>query len=1037
MVRKFEGQTDFEEVVSLDPDAELEKVNARLKRVARVDGRTWDPERDEVLSVDPDGLKQRRPGELPSLMEMELPELDFEAMLKNAADGAGNFIEFVQNAAVLGKTRLTEAAGFGAEDLHVVEYRKRLQGLLAVATVLAVGVPSLGWAAAPPEASEVANTPLTLVALDAAGMASFVDAIVAIAGSEKNKDSWVQLLMMMCHLPTFNTGDGPHDELPHEYGRHLSKFPIENLYVAIILNFIRYVGYDEMTAYETKHEIEVTVKGVALLMGLTSLAKGMVQAEKATGKLAEATPESIEADPEKVLGDSIFQLSYLAAATQLPLTAFGNASIANGEFSEVKGAFETIYGRLPSERAELESAVGSIENPQVKKRVEEVLADQSLQNPEEIKEAIMKKAAEHATDLNNILLATACDDAQAAVGDAGPLIGIFQTFGADVAKVVLSNIPYTMAIAVDRSIFAAQRAGLPTKNVINPERLAYGVKFWASSVFNALVHFITSAPETVVNISGKDMDLSAGPGMKFSLIKQLAKDFVDTAGALLEAIPTGLADGYFDGKKFQDAMEAMQTARGTYKAKVADKTLEQVEGSGGTHVSQAELDELWREIMGPDVHTPSVEVEHHVGEDHEHSHVTPEAQAALASLTKKVEALAKSDEPTKKAQEELMAAWQEVGDEIIPDIMAAMHELSDGETPPNFTAIAALLRKNARIWDLLDFNYWHDRIGPELTDTLFVIFLQGMHLTFIVNTVNRLVYKREMFQSLPLRMQEVASMFINEFMSMFADNWADAVSHSKWSTLMYFSALDRYIHDEAVEGLPELDEALESGLFSDTTTDLVPDRFKARQEQLGAFTRSIMEDSTAKVRALDGITKSNVIEQVGTLVDVVPELTEIDVPSGMSESAQADFLFTAVDGLKGILREKALKAREIFEGFSERMETYYWRAISMCMVAAVTGGGKSKIGNAPHFTAAAGHEDLTLGATLGDFKNHPLYHIWEFAFGTAYATVFGPMIAQAAFGGEYMERVRQMMRDELTSEQTKERFPEFFKKAEEYGLEFE
>ena len=158
--------------------------------------------------------------------------------------------------------------------------------------------------------------------------------------------------------------------------------------------------------------------------------------------------------------------------------------------------------------------------------------------------------------------------------------------------------------------------------------------------------------------------------------------------------------------------------------------------------------------------------------------------------------------------------------------------------------------------------------------------------------------------------------------------------------------------------------------FSDDATKLVPARFKDRQDQFAA------------------------------LVTYVKRKHEKD--------EDQDYL------------------EEIMLRYGKDMEQYYWKALLMAMIAAVTGGGKSKLGNAPHFTFAAGHEDFTLMETLSDFKKHPLYHVWEFIFGSAYATIAGPMFAQTMFGGEFVERSQQFLQEKFQAQ-----FPGFEQKLRE------
>ncbi|MDA1061276.1 MAG: hypothetical protein O3B47_05830, partial [bacterium] len=115
--------------------------------------------------------------------------------------------------------------------------------------------------------------------------------------------------------------------------------------------------------------------------------------------------------------------------------------------------------------------------------------------------------------------------------------------------------------------------------------------------------------------------------------------------------------------------------------------------------------------------------------------------------------------------------------------------------------------------------------------------------------------------------------------------------------------------------------------------------------------------------------------------------------------------------------------------YMEKIEAFYWKAMNIAMLTAVTGGGKAKTGNAPHFTFAAGQDDYTLAATLKDFQRHPVYHIWEFVFSTTYSTVIGPAIAQSMFGQNVVVEAQKMLQRRF-----KETFPEFERKLDELRM---
>ncbi|PJC39058.1 hypothetical protein CO044_01725, partial [Candidatus Peregrinibacteria bacterium CG_4_9_14_0_2_um_filter_38_9] len=307
--------------------------------------------------------------------------------------------------------------------------------------------------------------------------------------------------------------------------------------------------------------------------------------------------------------------------------------------------------------------------------------------------------------------------------------------------------------------------------------------------------------------------------------------------------------------------------------------------------------------------------------------------------------------------------------EMGPILEKQLRELyqQEGQKTPSILAVAKILQDNPKIRDLLDFNYWHHKIGAELTDTMFVVFLQGLHLPFIINTVERGVYNNPVFRKMPLVTQECFSVLLNDGVSMFADNWADCVAHSKWLTTMYFNELSK-VHEELSAKYLEAKEHIDGAYFEDNISEKVPERFAKRKQQFAAL--------------------------VGHLKSKNPkDADQLDV---------------------------------VLENYVENAENYYYKTMIMAMVAAVTGGGKAKTGNAPHFTFAAGEDDFTLIETLDDFKRHPLYHVWELIFSTGYAVFVGPAIAKSLFGKSAGVQIQKMMQGRF-----KDAFPEFEKKLNE------
>jgi hypothetical protein len=316
------------------------------------------------------------------------------------------------------------------------------------------------------------------------------------------------------------------------------------------------------------------------------------------------------------------------------------------------------------------------------------------------------------------------------------------------------------------------------------------------------------------------------------------------------------------------------------------------------------------------------------------------------------------------ATEAFVADLRELRETLGPQLEEEIRQerARHGETPMVMVALE-VLQRNPRVRELLDINYWHGRIGPALTDTMFVVLLQGLHLPFLLSTSDLAMYGAHWFTGLPLRAREVVSILYNNALGMFVDNWADCVAHARWLTSMYLGDLTAQVVALAGD-LPEVAQALRGGHFEDDPTRIVPERFRAR------------------------------IEQITVLFGVLQR----------RHRAEADRLEAARRALLGTAR------------------SYYFKSMLIAMTISVVGAGKSLPGDSTHFTFAAGEKDFTLAVTLQDFVRHPLYHVWELIFSGSYAMFAGPLLAERlvapgfsklGIGSGFFTKVQTLMREEF------------------------
>ncbi len=831
-----------------------------------------------------------------------------------------------------------------AVDGSVLERRTFLRALVTAAvTAGVIGLPGLDDSVHAQDvtddqidvqvdalAAHLANDPLALQVLDLLGTLNFADAMRGIALQD---DSFVpSVLQKIDGLVGLTSSE------THEPNRaHAHTFPLANLILAAVMNVVRLTGFGADVRHQTIHELETTVVGVALLMGLTSVARGIVSSEMTAMQMAEADDKSIRKDPEETIASSIVQLTLLAAATQIPLSSFGNAAIGNEEFREVRLAFKAIYDRfLPAARKgmtreemveHVRQTLADSDNPVVNRRVEGLLADANLHGRAELAAGLARASTDHTHDLMTLLMATACDDAQAALGDPGPLVGLYQTYGMDFLQALPSLVPYTVLIGFERAKFAAHRAGIQ-RPLFTRARGTYIKNFLKETWRNLIVYFATVAPEVSAKVAGTrrtrvSTRATEGVGVNFSILEQVLSDI---EAIITSAVDPFLSDTVLDTRKTREAVAELQDAVRRFHESIGRTAVQRLfapRADGPVQdvtVTRTEVFEHQDRIVGEKA---SGKAPYRYKKDEAVQNLK-DLQIRLASIVNEA------------GLDAFVAELRDIREHVGPQLEEEIRQelARHGETPTIVVAMK-VLRSNPRVRQLLDVNYWHARIGPALTDTMFVVFLQGLHLPFLLATSERAMYTAEWFTAMPLRSREVVSVLYNNAIGMFADNWADCVAHARWLTNMYLSELTVQV-GELAGVYPEVEAAVRAGHFRDDPTRIIPERFTTRIEQATVLFATLQRRYPADAGRLD--------------------------------AALRRYLETAED--------------------------YYYKSMLIAMTISVVGAGKSLPGDSTHFTFAAGETDFTLVVTLKDFQRHPLYHVWAFIFSGAYAMFAGPFLAR-------------------------------------------
>ncbi len=679
-----------------------------------------------------------------------------------------------------------------------------------------------------------------------------------------------------------------------------------------------------------------------MLMGLTSVAKGIISSEGTAMQMADHDDLSVQGDPEEIIVDTIFQLTLVSAATQIPLSSFGNAAIGNEGFRKVRLAFSELYRRfLPASTegagvsreelvAHFRAKLAECKNPVIVRQVSKLIDDPSLVTRSDFAGGLARAATWHTHDLMTILMSTSCDDSQAALGDPGPLVGLYQTYGIEFLQALPSLVPYTVLIGFERALWAMNRAGVP-RPIFTRAKWVYLKKFLLETWKNLIVYFATVAPDVSSKITGSRRVHEAKAsdeevGVRFSVLEQVLQDIESTLTGFLDPL---MNDRVLDARKTRKAVAELQDAKGQWHEAMGRRVASRLfpPRPGGEHEARVARNEALDDQAETIGEKASGGAPYPYNKDEQAKNLK-DVQIRLASIV--------DEAGIEKFAAELGEIRRTVGPQLEREIQEELAR--QGGKPTVMTALE-VVKKNPRLRQLLDVNYWHERIGPALTDTMFVVLLQGLHLPFLLSTSERFIYDAAWFKKLPLTAREVVSVLYNNAIGLFADNWADCVAHAKWLTNMYLSELRAQLGELAAD-FAEVGTALRSGYFRDDPTEIIPVRFRTNAERASALVSVLQKRYPEKRQRL--------------------------------EAALGRYL--------------------------ETVEDYYFKSMIMAMTISVVGAGKSLPGDSTHFTFAAGEKDFTLAVTLLDFKRHPLYHVWELVFSGAYAMFAGPFIAQTLVG---------------------------------------
>lgn len=640
---------------------------------------------------------------------------------------------------------------------------------------------------------------------------------------------------------------------------------------------------------------------------------------------------------QRMLWEVTFQLTFLPTLTQLPLTAFGNASLWWREYDKVKEAYELIFAQLPNETEELIQVISSPDfttgNKKIDKNIKSFIWE--VKHDENFKSNIIEKLTK---DLMILLMSTACDDSQSALWDAGPIIWLMQSYWfLEALKVIPATLVYTFYTAFSRSLAASNRVWISYSNVFNAKNWEY----WWHFISHTWLNLLNSLRNSSERFFWKNPKISRYQKWRDSMFpQQIFTDAQSMFDLLWEPIQSELCEKKFNEKRIFDAIKKIEEKLGDVDSLIGRMAQNENKYWNINDIKQ----EAETNILGPISNNPEI----------------AELQKTLIEMAKKDKKAKESKKDEEFSQEylqykeitkfsqEIEKVTKQIQDELNTKVNSV-----DWKSWASLWIILELLQEKPNWKSLINFDYWHDKLWPEIADTVFAVTLQGFHLPFIIATIDRVVYKAEWFKNLPLKVREIISALLNDFISMFADNWADAVAHSKWLTGMY---------------LEEIWLGIDSKFFKEfaenKAKDYAANKLLKETEKLNNDWKISKELEELKKDFFKDDHKLLIWERYERLENNFIALVDFLIKRNPEKKQEFEFS-----------RDEILKKSDLF----------YRRSMLMTIISAVTGGWKSKLWNAPHFTFS---KDIELIDTLQDLKKHPLYQVYDTLFSSFYSTSF-------------------------------------------------
>ena len=760
----------------------------------------------------------------------------------------------------------------------------------------------------------------------------FTDAIVAI-GKQKKEGEPEDTKVSGSGKTVARLAGKAFGKSIEEYDHH---FPHTNL--GLMLAALAVKAGMEGGGEEVAHSFVETGVGVGMLVPLASYGKSLeaketpyleriAEEDRTTTNEAEKGAEEEVNIGEKIakFNDALVEVMGVTplavALAQFPLLAFGSAKIGLEKMLSCRKIMKDIFCIFDQMSYEqIQNQLSSIPNPVVKKLLENFLKTKrdDMQGTFSSQD-IDALTSQYSSEVFSGELMAFTDITQASVGDVGPaVVAQLQNFGVqETIAGAMVNFVYALVTAEAESFSLAQRMGVDPKKMMSfrehQQAGAFMAKTWANLIFTIF---------EAIRITGQ-MGMNLGVGL-------FAGEGFAKAG---ETWAAGTQMAYPDAPDFrvlpgmvQDMLNATMSlwsvatnGNGNFNKRSVRQAVEEIAKALAIRDSYARGNkkiEKNRDLFGPLPNSAFTNLD--------------TIEAIVAKMTPKQTLEDEQVTNLRNQVQEFLTAMKKC-------VYSSQYTLRGVAVEERVKQVFDLLSENPQWYNLFQFDHWEAVLGPEIAETAYVVFLQGLGVTSVANSLRFLVLSPNSlltsttganFHNAPEIGQHAVLAGMTTGESMFADNWAGAL----------------------LSGSQEFFDVAYPGMLRDFSF--------------------LPGDISQKDITGDGHPPA-----FGKLLSYFQNL-EKHLETKLSEANRP----SEIPKMKKEIRRRKAVAKYLSTIFSVR------------------GGGFTTIGNSPHFimlVKAIGN-DITLASTLRDIPSHPVQNSVRLGGDFVWATQVAPTLDPVA-----------------------------------------